>query len=186
MKTKNIILETDRVRLVDFDQSDATFLEDLDSDPEVMKHLTGGRASTKEEIEATMGRVLALKEMFSPKFGVWLAFEKSSNEFMGWFLFRPDKKNPTDLDNIELGYRLKKKFWGQGFATEVSKAIVERGFKELNLKSIFAITLKANLGSQAVMKKVGMTWVHDYIEDQFPGEDKAAVRFCLLKSDYKN
>jgi RimJ/RimL family protein N-acetyltransferase len=186
MRTKTVILETSRVTLTEINQEDAPLLVDLDSDPEVMKHLTGGRASTADEIQATMARVLALKEAHSSKFGVWLAFDKTNDEFMGWFLFRPDRKNPTDLDNIELGYRLKKKFWGHGYATEVSKAIIEKAFKELNLNSIFAITLKANLGSQAVMKKVGMTWIQDYIEDQFPGEDKAAVRFCLLKSDYKN
>lgn len=181
---KQIILETDRVRLVEMEPSDASYLQDLDSDPEVMKHLTDGRPSTPEEIQATIVRVLMLKEQHSPKFGVWLAFEKSNDEFIGWFLFRPDKKNPTDLDNIELGYRLKKKFWGKGYATEVSKALLERGFTELNLNSIFAITLKNNLASQAVMKKIGMTWLLDYIEDQFPGEDKNAVRFRLLKSEY--
>lgn len=181
MKT---IIETARVKLRHPIASDIDLLRDLDSDPEVMKHLTGGRPSTEEELKATLTRVLELTEKFQDKFGVWLAFDKTTDEFIGWFLFRPDKKNPDDHLNPELGYRLKKKFWGQGIASEVSKVIIDRAFKDYDFKSIFAITLRANLGSQGVMKKVGMKWIQDYVEDQFPGEDKAAVRFEITREEW--
>lgn len=177
-------IESTRVKLRIPVPSDIALLRELDSDPEVMKHLTGGRPSTEEELKATIERIVELSEKFQDKFGVWLAFDKSTDEFIGWFLFRPDKKNPDDHLNPELGYRLKKKFWGKGIASEVSKVIVDRAFTNYNFESIFAITLKANLGSQGVMKKIGMKWSKDYLEDQFPGEDKDAVRFAITRDEW--
>lgn len=181
MKT---IIESSRVKLRFPVPEDIELLRELDSDPDVMKYLTGGRPSTEDELKATIERVVALTENFQNKFGVWMAFEKSSDEFIGWFLFRLDKKNPDDFLNPELGYRLKKKFWGKGIASEVSKVIVDRAFTHYDFKSIFAITLKENLGSQGVMKKIGMKWVEDYIEDQFPGDDKNAVRFVITRDEW--
>lgn len=180
----SIILETTRVILREFLASDSHLLKDLDSDPEVMKYLTDGRPSTDEEIATTTQRILALKDKHQGKFGIWLAFEKTNQEFMGWYLFRPDKKTPDDVKNIELGYRLKKKFWGQGYASEVSKAIIKKGFSEYKLDSIFAITMAKNLGSQGVMKKIGLKWVSNYTENDFPGEDKSAVKFAITAAEW--
>ncbi len=178
---KKIFLQTDRIRLVEITKDDIPLLLDLDSDPEVMKYLTGGRPSTLEEVTAGMERILKVVEKFQYKYGFWLAYLEETNEFIGWFLFRPGKKTPDDDKNIELGYRLKKKFWGKGYATEVSRALLLLGFEEYKLDSIFAIALKANTASQNVMKKVGMKWVADYIEEDFPGADKSAVRFAIQR-----
>ena len=179
--SKKTFLQTERVRLVEITKEDIPLLMDLDSDPEVMKHLTGGRPSTQEEVQAGMNRILKVVEKYQYKFGFWLAYLKETDEFMGWFLFRPGKKTPDDDKNIELGYRLKKKHWGQGYATEVSLALVALGLEKYKLDSIFAITLKANTASQNVMKKIGMTWVTDYTEDDFPGADKSAVRYAIQR-----
>ncbi len=103
---------------------------------------------------------------------------------MGWFLYRPDKKDPENLREIELGYRLKQKFWRQGFASEGSEFFLKRGFEEDRLKAIFATTMLANVGSQAVMKKIGMRHVADYLEEDFPGTDKRAVRYRITREEY--
>lgn len=173
------ILETSRIRLTEFIASDAPLLKELDSDPEVMKYLTDGRPSSDEDIQNLTIRLLAYKEKFQHRFGLWMAFEKKSDEFIGWFIFRPDKKKPDDLKNIEIGYRLRKKFWGQGYAFEVSQEIVSKGIKDNELDTIFATAMKANAGSQNVMKKLGMSFVGDYQEEIFPGTDKTAVRYEL-------
>ena len=178
---RTTILETKRILLTDFMASDSSLLKDLDSDPEVMKYLTDGKPSSDEDIQAATNRMLAFKEKFQTRFGMFMAFEKETQEFIGWFIFRPDKKTPDDLSNIEIGYRLKKKFWGKGFASEVSQAIVDRGLKDPEIKTIFATAMKDNNGSQNVMKKVGLTYVGDYTEEAFPGVNKTASRYVLEK-----
>ena len=95
---------------------------------------------------------------------------------------RPGKKNPDNLKEVELGYRLKKKFWGQGMATEGSRALIDHAFHHLDVENIWAYTLKINLGSQAVMKKLGMTFTAEYIEEDLPVEDKTVVRYDLKSS----
>lgn len=175
-----IVMETARVQLREITEADFVHLMDLDSDPEVMTHLTDGKPSTPEEVMSGLQRCLALKERYHGRFGVWIATEKISGEFIGWFLFRPCKKDPDNLNSIELGYRLKKKFWGQGFAPEVSQALIVKGFAE-GVEEIFATTMEKNSKSRKVMEKVGLKFDRNYIEDQFPGEDKRAVRYSIRK-----
>jgi RimJ/RimL family protein N-acetyltransferase len=179
-----IFLETDRVRLIELSSQDSTLLLDLDSDPEVMKYISDGKPSTVEQVEAAMGRIQKIIQDHDHKYGLWAAYLKSTGEFIGWYLFRPDKKLPNDTKHIELGYRLRRKFWGMGLATEVSRALVELGFRDYAVDSIFAITMKKNLASQNVMKKLGMHWLFDYQEDEFPGNDKEAVRLSISREEW--
>lgn len=177
-------LQTDRVILREFCLSDEEELFELDSDPEVMKYLTGGIATAREEILPLIKRVDFLREKFSGRFGVWIAETKETKEFIGWFHFRPDRKDLDNIKRIELGYRLKKKFWGRGIASEVSLALIKKGFTELLVEEVFAITLKDNLASQAVMKKVGMRFVREFDYEQSPGSTSLAVEYALKKENY--
>lgn len=181
-----IFLETERVILTEVRPVEGHFLLDLDSDPEVMKFISDGRPSTPEEIEAAMGRIMKVIQDNQYRFGFWFAFTKDTQEFMGWFHFRPGKQTPTDIKNIELGYRMKKKFWGKGYATEVSHALLDLGFNRYGIDRVFAIAMKDNHASQNVMKKMGMTKYEDYIETEFPGEKKAAVRYQVTKEEWRN
>lgn len=176
-----MFLQTERVFLREINITDISLLLDLDSDPDVMKYLSDGKPSTFDDVQMAMSRILKVCEDHKYQFGFWIAYSRDQNEFMGWFHFRPDKKDSQNVRNIELGYRLKKKFWGQGFATEVSQALLKYGFEKCDIDSVFAITMKSNSSSQNVMKKLGMTWICDYVEDNFPGNDKSAVRYAIDK-----
>jgi RimJ/RimL family protein N-acetyltransferase len=181
---RTIYLETPRVTLreIIFEGQDAAHLLDLDSDPEVMTFLTDGKPSTPEDIEAAMRRIQGLYDLHQHRMGLWIAEEKSTAEFIGWFHMRPCKHNPENLKTLEIGYRLKKKFWGQGFAPEVSKALIHKGFTEFGAEKIFAITMAKNTKSRKVMEKIGLKFEGSFIEEQFPGEDKNAVKYSILKA----
>ncbi|MEK6624008.1 MAG: GNAT family N-acetyltransferase [Bdellovibrionota bacterium] len=179
-------LETDRIFLREFVIGDELNLLDLDSDPEVMAFLSDGRPSTLEEANAGLGKICALYEKHQHRLGFWVAIEKSSDQFMGWFLLRPCKLHPDNLREIELGYRLKKNFWGKGYATEMSNALIDKGFMEFDLDTIFAKTMKLNSASQNVMRKVGMLFENDFEENDFPGKNKEAVRFSITRTRWNN
>lgn len=172
-----IYLSTSRVILRELDSDDHAALLELDSDEQVMKYLTDGVASTSEHITNVLDRIERMYEKYNHQFGVWAAIEKDSKKFMGWFLLKPCKKDQDNLEVVELGYRLKKQFWKKGYATEVSTLLLEKAFKELKAKEVFAKTMKENLNSLNVMKKIGLHFECDYIEDEFPGMDKRAVRY---------
>ena len=177
-------LKTERVILTEISRNDIPLLFDLDQDPDVMKYLTDGTPSTLEEVSAGMERILKIIDKFQYKFGFWLAYSKDKHEFMGWFHFRPGKSTPDDVKNIELGYRLRKDFWGKGYATEVSSCLIDLGFEKYQIDSVFATTMKANLASQKVMRKLGLSYEREYIEENFPGKDKSAVKYILTKNDW--
>jgi RimJ/RimL family protein N-acetyltransferase len=155
-----IVLETERMFLRRFTPDDVDTLFELDSDPEVMRFLTGGRATPREIIEQKIlpGFIHSSERMDG--FGVWAAIEKASGDFLGWFSFRPpDGAGPEE---VSLGYRLRRAAWGQGYATEGARALVRKGFVELGVQRVVATTYQDNLASRRVMEKVGLTLVRTY------------------------
>ncbi len=177
----DIYLETERIVLREMRRSEAHLLFTLDSDPAVMKYLSGGKTTDLEECEKGILRICDYYEKYDRKFGLWFAEEKGSSENMGWFLLRPDKSQPTDVKNPELGYRLRQKFWGHGYATEGARALVEKAFSKFDCDTVFAVTMTGNLGSQNVMKKIGMNFVGNHQQEECfaPGGDTSAVKFSI-------
>ncbi len=143
---------------------DADHLHALDSDPEVMKYLTGGIPHSRAFIvETSLPHYLSFYERFSD-LGFWAAIEAATGAFMGWFHFKPYRENP---DEIELGYRLMKRFWGQGYATEGSRALIDKGFREQNVHKVVATTMRENWRSRHVVEKVGLRFEQTFV---YPGE----------------
>lgn len=152
-------LQTERVTLRPFTADDAELLVELDSDPAVMRYLSGGEATPPEVYRDGMQGLLVGYERWSGAFGVFAAYETTSGEFLGWFCLRPERDGP--LDEAELGYRLRQTAWGRGYATEVSSALLVKAFTELDVRMVWGETMALNRGSQKVMEKVGMVVTRD-------------------------
>jgi RimJ/RimL family protein N-acetyltransferase len=152
----DVFIESERLRMRPFREDDEALLLEIDSDPEVMKYLTYGRPSTPEEGKVYIKRIMTVQKRHRDRLGYWVAYEKESGQPIGWFHFRPCKQDIYNTDRIELGYRLMRRFWGKGYATEGSRALIEYGREVLGTKEVFAQTLVENSGSQKVMKKLGM------------------------------
>ena len=149
-------VETERLVLRRFTADDAELLIELDSDPAVMRYLTGGEPTAAEVVrERDLPSVLAGYEKWGGNFGLFAAHEKNTGAFIGWFCLRPEPGGPTD--EVELAYRLRQEVWGKGYATEGSRALVDKGFSELGVSTVWGATMSVNLSSQKVMEKVGMT-----------------------------
>jgi RimJ/RimL family protein N-acetyltransferase len=176
-------LTTARVRLRQYRPEDFERLVELNSDPEVMRFLGGARASLADT-QGGVERTILYREKFGGRLGVFTAELLETGEYMGWFLLRPDKFKLEDTRNLELGYRLHKKFWGKGYATEVSRALIRKAFEELEAESVWAKTLIGNLASRRVMEKVGLTFEEEFIDAEVP-KLGPAVRYRLLRSDWR-
>jgi RimJ/RimL family protein N-acetyltransferase len=157
----NIFLETERLLLRRFTEDDVDNLVELDSDPEVMRYVTGGRPTPREMIEDDfLPAFLAYYER-GDRYGFWAAIEKSTGEFLGWFHFRPPHGS-SDPDVAELGYRLRRAAWGKGYATEGSRALIRKGFSERGVRRVTAMTYEENIGSRRVMEKSGLRLVRAF------------------------
>jgi len=150
----SILLETQRLRLRQFTQTDVDHLSHLDNDPEVMHYINGGTPVSHDVIQ---NEILPVFCHYDDHFGVWAAEAKGTGEFVGWFSLRLT----DDIGNeAALGYRLNRATWGKGYATEGVQALICQGFTACGLHRIVATTYEENQASRRVMEKVGMELVH--------------------------
>ncbi|MGH3077464.1 MAG: GNAT family N-acetyltransferase [Gaiellaceae bacterium] len=181
-----IFLETDRLRLRPFTEDDVDDLVELDADPDVMHFVTGGRPTPREEIESEVLPAFLDHYARFAGYGFWAAIEKTSGEFLGWFHFRPAKGAPPG--EAELGYRLRKSAWGKGYATEGSRALIDKGFAELGVGRVVAFTLAVHIASRRVMEKAGLRYVRTFHQpwpDRIEGDEKGDVEYALLRSEWE-
>jgi RimJ/RimL family protein N-acetyltransferase len=182
----HIILETPRLTLRQFTEDDADNLFELNSDPEVMRYLTGGRPTPREEIRDQIIPVhLAVYERLD-RLGTWAAESTTTGEFLGWFHFRPGQD--SDITNIDLGYRLRRPAWNKGFATEGSRALIDMGFTNLGVERVFAHTMTVNAGSRHVLEKCGLTLVRTIPYEgpfEIEGAEHGEVEYALTRPEWE-
>ena len=178
-------LETDRLYLRPFTADDADLLIELDSDPAVMRYLTGGKPTPPQDVrERILPAILAGLEKWDYRLGLFAAHEKDGDAFIGWFILRPKADGP--LDEVELGYRLRQAAWGKGYATEGSQALLRKAFTELGVRLVWAETMFVNSGSRNVMEKLGLAHVATFFPELEPieGSEHGEVRYELTAEQW--
>ena len=147
----HILLETERLYLRHFEETDLACIRDLDTDPAVMQYI--GAVKTEEESRFFLNKALAYHAK-NEGFGYWMIEEKHTQNFVGW----AGLKDLDGSEHIEVGYRLSQKQWGKGYATEVGKALLKYGFEKQKLEEIVAVTLQENIASRKVLEKIGLQY----------------------------
>lgn len=165
----NIFLETERLILRNLSEEDLDSLVELDSDLEVMRYINGGMAVSRQAISHDF---LPYAKSYDQQehYGFWAMVDKSSQEFIGWIFLRPEvdfellrQLNFAEPDATEIGYRIRRSSWNQGYTTEATKALIERSFRESNIAKISAWALKENRASTRVMEKAGLKLQQEYL-----------------------
>lgn len=179
----HIYLETERMVLRAFSAADEEDLFELDGAPEVMRYLTGGKATPREGIRADLAKQIADYERF-PGRGRWAAIEKSSGNFLGWMALAPP--SDTGPEQVELGYRLRRSAWGNGYATEGCRALIRKAFTDLGVRRVYAETMAVNVASRRVMERAGLTLrrsFHQIFDDPIPGTEHGEVEYAIDRAD---
>lgn len=140
-------------------ENDSGLMLDLDSDPEVMRYITNGKTTTPKDMRDIYIPRMKSYTNHDKGWGIWKVFRKEDDLFIGWYLLRPHKDKPQE---VEIGWRFKKAYWGNGYGTEGAKLFVGHVFKQDNISKVWAIALPENLGSRKIMEKIGMTYVKTY------------------------
>lgn len=158
------MIETDRLYIRELEFSDDKDLFELDSDPEVHTFLEQNPVKDISEITEV---IKMLKKQYEEN-GIarWAVVDKKTNECVGWSglkFFRDSFNNHTNF--YELGYRIKRKHWGKGFATESSEAILKFGFDKLGVDKFYAYTDPKNLNSKKVLTKLGFEFIESFKDD---------------------
>jgi RimJ/RimL family protein N-acetyltransferase len=182
----HVVAETERLLLRRFTADDVDLLVELDSDPEVMFFVTGGRPTPRAEIEHEhIPGYLAYHES-GDIHGFWVVVDRASGAGLGWVHVRPPLDGSTP--DPELGYRLRRSAWGRGLATEASRAMVDRTFATGGAERIFAHTMAVNTASRRVLEKVGLRYVRTFVADwpdRIPGDEHGDVEYALTRTEWE-
>lgn len=162
-----IFVETERLLLREILPSDVDGMFEMDSDPEVHKYLGNKPVKTKDEASQVIESIRS--QYVQHGIGRWAVIEKETDSFAGWCglkLIAEETNNHIHYHDI--GYRLLKRYWGKGFASESAKASIAYGFKKLQLKTIYGIADANNLSSGKVLRKVGLKYVETFEHNGVP------------------
>jgi RimJ/RimL family protein N-acetyltransferase len=146
----------------------------MNADPSVREYL--GDLLTPEQSAASAARFQA--QLDERGFGFWAVEVRDTAEFVGFTgLDQVDEGMP--FSGVETGWRLARRAWGHGYATEAALASLAFGFESLALPEILSVTTLTNLRSQAVMRRIGMTRDPDGDFDD-PAEPEGPLRRNVL------
>ncbi|MGH1387509.1 GNAT family N-acetyltransferase [Kordia sp.] len=174
----NIHLETERLIIRGLIEQDIDGMFALDSDPEVHKYL--GNKPIKQKEEALKYIKDVNKQYAERGIGRWAIEIKETGEFVGWCGLRLYTEytfnNQTNFHDI--GYRLRREFWGKGYATEASVACLDYAWNVLKLEKVYGITEMGNEASHKVLLKIGLNYIEDF---HYEPEDKM-LRWYAIKN----
>jgi len=147
-------ITSDRLLIRKLSLEDAKLVHEIHSIPEVDKYNTLGLPKDIEETKKLISTAIDDQSNKVRKQFAWIVSLKESENIIGlcgMFLI---------ADKFKMGeiyYKLKPKYWGNGYATEIAKALVNFGFNEMKLHRIEAGTAVKNIKSLSVLEKIGMT-----------------------------
>jgi RimJ/RimL family protein N-acetyltransferase len=147
------MIETVRLHLRDWRESDREPFRRMNSDPRVMEFFPALLSQTESDV--FIQRIEAHQQRHG--FTLWAVELRDTAEFIGFIGMIHTPFEAPFTPCVEIGWRLAAEFWGRGFATEGAQAVLRYGFHNLKLPEIVALTVPANQRSRRVMEKLGMT-----------------------------
>lgn len=146
-------LRTERLVLREWRDSDLDPFAALNADPEVMRFMP--KLLSRDECAA---RIQSIRDHFREHgFGLWAVEVRDAIPFIGFVGLSIPRFEAPFTPCVEIGWRLAREAWGQGFAIEAARASVAFGFDQLGLKEIVSFTVPDNVRSRRVMERLGMT-----------------------------
>ncbi len=170
------MIETSRLILRPWRDSDLVPFAELNADPVVMRFLRG--VLTRDESDAYVQRVQL--HMAEHGFCKWAVEAPGVAPFIGAVGLSNVRFEESFTPAVEVAWRLNRRFWGQGYATEAARAATADGFTRLGLREIVAITTLGNIASQRVMQRLGMTRSIEFDHPLLP-EDSPLRRHILYR-----
>lgn len=167
-----VIAETDRLRLREWDDEDEQRFYSVMNTPAVMRWLGG--LQTPAEWNAGYLRVRSYQRDFG--FTFWIVERRSDDAILGFCGLKRANAPGGDgiAGDIEIGWRLREDAWGQGYAREAATASLDLAFDRFDAPRVVAVTAAGNAPSQGLMKRLGMKRRGDldFIDRRFPADSE--------------
>lgn len=143
---------TERLLLREWRAEDHAPFAALNADPQVMLYLNGPLNRRQSDVVAER-----IKAHFAEHgFGVWAIELPGLADFIGFCGLAKPRFTAHFTPCVEIGWRLARSYWGNGYATEAARRALKAGFEDFALTGIFSFTVPENRRSRAVMERLGM------------------------------
>ncbi len=153
-------LKTERLLLRQWKKEDYPHFAKLNADPNVMAYYPNTLNETESNSMANRIQSLIVEN----KWGFWAVEIIKTKQFIGFVgLHKPTYQLPV-TPCVEIGWRLATEHWGEGYATEAGKEVLEFAFKQLQLKQVYSFCSTDNQRSWAVMERLGMRDMNNNFE----------------------
>ncbi|OED48107.1 GNAT family N-acetyltransferase [Endozoicomonas sp. (ex Bugula neritina AB1)] len=150
-------IDTERLILRAFRESDLTAYAAMCADPDVMKYIGYGRILSRSESWHSMATHLGHWHLRG--YGLWAVEEKSTGLFVG----RVGLFNPEGWPGQEIGWTLAKPYWGKGYGTEAAKAAIQWGFAHTSTKQLISLIVPESTASIKVSERLGQKFSQQVI-----------------------
>ncbi|GCF06850.1 GNAT family N-acetyltransferase [Dictyobacter arantiisoli] len=161
-----MILTTERLEIRDFEERDWKPTLEYQSDPDFL-HFNPWTHRTEADVRSLVRMFINWgRERPRRKFQLAIIL-KSERRLIGNCGLRMSYAQEGIAD---LGYELDRHYWGHGYATEASRALLQFGFEQLHLHRIWAYCLSENVASAHVLEKIGMRFEGAQLESEWMKE----------------
>jgi RimJ/RimL family protein N-acetyltransferase len=157
--TQPIQLETDRLLLRQWREPDLEPFARLNADPVVMEHFPAPQSRAESDAAARRFQTTIERDGY----GLWALEVRGGDDFIGFVGLAVPRWDLPFMPCTEIGWRLARSAWGNGYATEAALAVLDCAFGTIGLDQVVSFTATTNLRSQRVMERIGM--------HRDPGED---------------
>jgi len=168
-------LTTPRLILRDLEEHDADGIFALDSDPEVLRYI--GTPVMTDLSEAAKVIAMIRRQYQENGIGRWAVELRETGKFVGWCGLKLEK-DVRPFTYYDIGYRMVRKHWGQGYATEAATACLQHGFEVLNYPEICAAVEAEHHASNRILQKIGLKQGEPFVYD-----GKVCNWYSLRKGD---
>jgi RimJ/RimL family protein N-acetyltransferase len=181
MPTPTPTLHTARLLLRAPSAADIGPLDEMDTDPEVMRYIGDGvvRPRTKEQ---TADMIAAINDRWRERGYGWLSVTaRDSGEFLGLVILAVPEFLPQVLPAVEIGWRFQRRHWGRGYATEAARPLLHYAFTVCGLDRVVSIRYLENTASQRVMEKLGLRPVSETV---VPRTGQPVAVHAITRAEY--
>ena len=172
--SKEYLFQSERLGFRNWIDSDTPKMIDISSDPDVMEFFPS--IATKIQ---TIEFINRMKLMYIEKGYCYFAVDQLKDEsFIGFIGLCYQTYESQFTPSVDIGWRLNKKYWNNGLATEGAKKCLDYGFNKLGLKNIIATTPIINIKSIRVMEKIGMEKLTEFKHPRLKSNEKLENCVC--------
>ena len=169
-----VVAETQRLILKRFSLDDVDGFFELNNDPLVVQY-TGDRPF--DDRNQVRDFINHYDQYQKHGLGRWSVYLKATNQYLGFSGLRKS----DDTGEVDIGFRLMRKYWNQGLATESAKACLRLAFDTYHADRVIARAMADNAASLAVINKLGMTYCENFMED-----DVKWLKYELNRADWRD